>query len=91
MGNADWREARREPAGREGGEASRGPNKVSAATKYSFTGKNLTACGGLLPVAAMLEKLEFQQLVGEFGESESETDAESKGAQRISTRHDPGC
>jgi len=91
MGNEDWREERGEAAGREDGEASRGPNKISAATKYSFTGKNLTAYGGLLPVAAMLEKLEFQQLVGEFGESESETDAESKGAQRISTRHDPGC
>ncbi|MFN9430448.1 MAG: hypothetical protein ACK6DX_09910 [Acidobacteriota bacterium] len=65
MVNEDWREERGEAAGREDGEASRGPNKISAATKYSFTGKNLMAYGGLLPVAAMLEKLEFQQLVRE--------------------------
>jgi hypothetical protein len=50
-------------AGRRGSVT--GPNRISAATKYSFTGKNLTAYGGLLPVAAMLEKLEFQQLVRE--------------------------
>ncbi|MFN7541493.1 MAG: hypothetical protein ACK5TN_01675 [Acidobacteriota bacterium] len=46
-------------------ERPQGPNKISAATKYSFTGKNLTAYGGLLPMAAMLEKLGFQQLVRE--------------------------
>jgi hypothetical protein len=32
---------------------------------YDFSGKNLTAYGGLLPVATMLEKLGFQQLVEE--------------------------
>jgi hypothetical protein len=32
---------------------------------YDFAGKNLTAYGGLLPVATMLEKLGFQQLVEE--------------------------
>jgi len=46
------------------GEQSREPHKINAATKYSFTGKNLTAYGGLLPVTAMLEKLEFRELVG---------------------------
>lgn len=46
------------------GEQSREPNKINAATKYSFTGKNLTAYGGLLPVTAMLEKLAFRELVG---------------------------
>ena len=35
------------------------PNKIGASTPYDFDGKNLTAYGGLLPVAAMLEKLEF--------------------------------
>jgi Transposase DDE domain group 1 len=30
---------------------------------YDFAGKNLTAYGGLLPVATMLEKLGFRQLV----------------------------
>ncbi len=39
------------------------PNKIGAATPYDFASKNLTACGGLLPVAAMLEKLQFQQVV----------------------------
>ena len=41
------------------------PNKVGASTPYDFDGKNLTAYGGLLPVATMLEKLGFQQLVEE--------------------------
>jgi hypothetical protein len=40
-------------------------NKIGAATPYDFEGKNLTAYGGLLPVATMLEKLGFQQLVEE--------------------------
>src|SRR6266404_4148940 len=41
------------------------PNKIGAATPYDFEAKNLTAYGGLLPVATMLEKLEFQQVVEE--------------------------
>jgi hypothetical protein len=41
------------------------PNKIGASTPYDFEAKNLTAYGGLLPVATMLEKLEFQQLVEE--------------------------
>ena len=41
------------------------PNKIGASTPYDFEAKNLTAYGGLLPVAAMLERLEFQQLVEE--------------------------
>jgi hypothetical protein len=32
---------------------------------YDFEGKNLTAYGGLLPIATLLEKLQFQQLVEE--------------------------
>ncbi|MBZ5727635.1 MAG: hypothetical protein LAP87_21885, partial [Acidobacteriia bacterium] len=35
------------------------PNKINASTPYDFHGKNLTPYGGLLPVAAMLEKLDF--------------------------------
>ncbi len=46
------------------GEQSREANEISAATKYSFTGRNLTAYGGLLPVAAMLNKVELRELVG---------------------------
>src|SRR5674476_1664178 len=42
-----------------------GPNKIGASTPYDFEARNLTAYGGLLPVASMLEKLGFQQLVEE--------------------------
>src|ERR1700721_3578124 len=44
---------------------NREPNKLGAATAFDFSGKNLTPYGGLLPVARMLEKLGFQQLVEE--------------------------
>src|ERR1700730_15239906 len=47
------------------GEASGEPNKIGAFTPYDFEATNLTAYGGLLPVATMLEKLGFQQLVEE--------------------------
>ena len=51
---------------KQGPEAVVGePNKIGASTPYDFEGKNLTAYGGLLPVATMLEKLGFQQLVEE--------------------------
>jgi predicted transposase YbfD/YdcC len=42
-----------------------GPNKIGASTPYDFEARNLTAYGGLLPVATMLENLGFQQLVEE--------------------------
>ena len=32
------------------------PNNIGASTPYDFEGRNLTAYGGLLPVATMLEK-----------------------------------
>src|ERR1035437_6070138 len=41
------------------------PNRIGGSTPYDFEGKNLTAYGGLLPVATMLERLGFQQLVEE--------------------------
>ena len=41
------------------------PNKIGASTPYDFGARNLTAYGGLLPVATMLERLGFQQLVEE--------------------------
>src|SRR5881275_752329 len=37
--------------------------KIGATTPYDFTGPNLTAYGGLLPVATMLEKLQFRELI----------------------------
>ena len=42
------------------------PNKIGASTPYDFAARNLTAYGGLLPVATMLENLGFQQLVEEI-------------------------
>ena len=49
---------------RQGSETThREPNKIRASTPYDFEGKNLTPYGGLLPVATMLEKLGFQELV----------------------------
>ena len=36
------------------------PYEIGASTPYSFQGKNLTAYGGLLPIASMLEKLGFR-------------------------------
>ena len=42
---------------------ARKPNKIGASTPYNFRGKNLTPYGGLLPVATLLEKLDFQALV----------------------------
>ncbi len=41
------------------------PNKINANTHFDFEGKNLTPYGGLFPVATMLEKLKFQQLIEE--------------------------
>jgi DDE family transposase len=38
-------------------------NKIGGSTPYDFAGRNLTAYGGLLPVATMLEKLGFRSLV----------------------------
>ena len=61
-GNQDTR-PRRFPQGSEGPIPE--ANKIGAATPYDFEGKNLTAYGGLLPVATLLEKLGFQQLVEE--------------------------
>jgi hypothetical protein len=55
----------RKPARQGAEEDIAEPNKIGASTPYDFDGKNLTAYGGLLPVATMLEKLGFQQLVEE--------------------------
>jgi hypothetical protein len=44
-------------------EAGLQSNKIGAPTPYDFAAKNLTPYGGLLPVATMLERIGFQQLV----------------------------
>ncbi|MGH9404326.1 MAG: IS1380 family transposase [Terriglobia bacterium] len=38
-------------------------NKIGASTPFDFAGRNLTPYGGLLPVATMLEKIGFRELV----------------------------
>jgi hypothetical protein len=53
------------PAGQAAEALDREPLKIGASTHYDFSGRNLTAYGGLLPVATMLEKLGFEQLVKE--------------------------
>lgn len=53
------------PAKQGAGEPVAEPNKIGASTPYDFDTKNLTAYGGLLPVATMLEKLGFQPLLEE--------------------------
>jgi hypothetical protein len=53
------------PARQGTDRVDREPLKIGASTPYDFTARNLTAYGGLLPVATMLEKLGFQQLVEE--------------------------
>lgn len=56
----------RETPAKQGVQASnREPNEIGASTPYDFDSKNLTAYGGLLPVATMLERLKFQELVEE--------------------------
>jgi len=47
------------------GGDSREPNKINASTTYDFEGRNLTAYGGLLPVATMLDRLGFRSVVEE--------------------------
>ena len=38
-------------------------HRIDSSTPYDFEGRNLTPYGGLLPVAALLEKLGFRELV----------------------------
>jgi hypothetical protein len=56
-------EETRAPQGAESDKPE--PNKIGASTPFDFFGKNLTPYGGLLPVATMLERLGFQELVEE--------------------------
>lgn len=56
---------RRKPANQGAEGVIPEPNKITASTPYDFEARNLTAYGGLLPVATMLEKLGFQRLVEE--------------------------
>jgi hypothetical protein len=53
------------------------PPPINANTPFDFEGKNLTAYGGLLPVATMLEKLRFRELVEETLQGKRQTRAMS--------------
>jgi len=53
----------KKPAKQGADEITPKPMKIGASTPYDFQGSNMTAYGGLLPVATMLEKLQFQQLI----------------------------
>jgi Transposase DDE domain group 1 len=54
------------PVKQGGGEKPPKPNKINASTPYDYAAKNITPYGGLLPVATLLEKLEFVPLVEEM-------------------------
>jgi len=54
---------RKTPAKQGDERVVRKPIKIGAATPYDFKGSKLTPYGGLLPVATMLEKLGFQELI----------------------------
>jgi hypothetical protein len=58
-------DTRRKPANQGVRAVLPEPNKIGAGTPYDFDAKNLTAYGGLLPAATMLERLEFRQLIEE--------------------------
>jgi Transposase DDE domain group 1 len=65
MVNSTNEHTRKTPA-KQGAEAViPKPIKIGASTPFDFQGSNMTAYGGLLPVATMLEKLQFQQLIEE--------------------------
>jgi Transposase DDE domain group 1 len=56
---------RKTPVPQASSEVASQPNKINANTFFDFRGKNMTPYGGLFPVATMLEKLKFQQLIEE--------------------------
>jgi hypothetical protein len=63
--NENRKHSEKTPARQGADTVNREPLKIGASTPYNFTARNLTAYGGLRPVATMLEKLGFQQLVEE--------------------------
>jgi hypothetical protein len=64
--NDNRKHSEKVPAGQGLDEVIREPLKIGPSTPYDFTARNLTAYGGLLPVATMLEKLGFEPLVEEM-------------------------
>jgi hypothetical protein len=64
--NDNRKHSGKRPAGQGPEAAIQEPLKIGSATPYDFSARNLTAYGGLLPVATMLEKLGFEGLVEEM-------------------------
>jgi hypothetical protein len=55
------------PSTQKSGESSKTqPRPIGPGTLFDFGGQNLTPYGGLLPVATMLEKLGFEELVSDY-------------------------
>ena len=73
------------PVKQGGGVTAPEPNKIKASTPFDFEGRNLTAYGGLLPVATMLEKLGFLDLITAAQNARSKMDQamESKSASQV--------
>ena len=65
MVNRSFKHSLKTPVPQASAEEAKKPHKISASTEYNFNGKDLTAYGGLFPVATMLEKLQFKQLIEE--------------------------
>lgn len=65
MVNERSKNSAKSPVERAPDQARPKPYEIGPDTAYDFGGKNLTAYGGLLPVATMLERLRFRELVEE--------------------------
>jgi hypothetical protein len=63
MLSKETKRSAKKPAKQGVAEDAPEPININGSTPFDFAGKNLTAYGGLLPVAIMLEKLQFAQLV----------------------------
>jgi hypothetical protein len=78
MVNDQEQDTHPEPAKQGVPEAISPPNRIGGSTPYDFEARNLTAYGGLLPVATLLEKLGFRQLVEETVTVKRKTKAMTK-------------
>jgi len=78
-------EGREKRAGRGGAQAAGRARKIGAATRYDFGGGVLTAYGGLLPLAALWEKLGLLALVDQWLTVKRQPDSLSNGQIVVST------
>ena len=78
-------ERREKRAGRGGTQAAGRARKIGASTQYDFGGGVLTAYGGLLPLAALWEKLGLLALVDQWLTVRRQPDSLSNGQFVVST------